>query len=149
MDQQEYVESRLENQINWYDHKSQNAQLKFKLLRGFEILAATCIPLIAGFGGEVVKVEFVLGVLGALIALSSSLERLNRYQERWTDYRTTCESLKHEKYLFLMGAEPYCDDNAYPLLAQRVESLISKENSRWWRYTKTQPEKINFEPSNH
>lgn len=135
MSEDEYISSRVDNQINWYDQKSQTAQCWFKWLRSIEIISASAIPLIAGFAKEPFPVTLVVGLLGALIAVISSLISLNQFQENWTEYRTTCESLKHEKFLFLTKAEPYHEKEPYPLFVQRVESLISKENSAWSQYT--------------
>ena len=59
------------------------------------------------------------------------LLHLNQYQENWTNYRTTAESLKHEKFLFLAKAGPYADAaDPRATLAERVEALISQENSQ-------------------
>ncbi|EAZ97557.1 DUF4231 domain-containing protein [Marinobacter sp. ELB17] len=143
MNKDEYIEFRLDHQIGWYDKNSSSAQFKYKYFRRFEIISAAAIPLIAGFGTGIVPVNLILGILGAAIAVASSFEALSKYHEQWIEYRTTCESLKHEKFLFLSGAEPYCEENSYRLLVQRVESLISKENSEWFRYTKKPSTKSN------
>jgi len=135
MNDEEYISSRVDDQIGWYDRKSQGAQRWFKFLRGTEIVAAAAIPLIAGFAADPFPVTLVLGVLGASIAIISAAISLNQFQENWTEYRTTCESLKHEKYLYLTKAEPYHKEEAFRLFVKRVESLISKENSSWSQYT--------------
>lgn len=136
MDQETYISDRVDDQIDWYDRKSQTAQKKFKMLRGFEIVAAAAIPLIAGFGKGFPYNSEVLGLLGACIAIASAIINLNQYQENWTGYRTTCETLKHEKYLFLTGAEPYREENAFQNFVRRVEMLISTENSNWSQNTR-------------
>lgn len=141
MDEEKYIADRVDNQIDWYDKKSQSAQFRFKFLRCIEILSAAAIPLIAGFAKDPFPVTLILGGLGALIAVISSVISLNQYQENWTEYRTTCESLKHEKYLFLTKAEPYHEEEHYRLFVQRVESMISKENSAWSQYTQATVEK--------
>jgi hypothetical protein len=51
--------------------------------------------------------------------------------EKWIEYRTTTETLKHEKYLYFTNSLPYANDDTFVLLVERVERLISKENSRW------------------
>lgn len=137
MNEDEYIASRVDDQISWYDRKSQSAQCWFKWLRGIEIVAAAAIPLIAGFAADPFPVTLVVGLLGASIAVISAVISLNQFQENWTEYRTTCESLKHEKFLFLTKAEPYHEEKPYRLFVQRVESLISKENSAWSQYTQT------------
>ena len=143
MNEESYLSDRVENQIAWYDDKSQLAQRRFKLLRGFEVIAAATIPLVAGFGKEPFPVSLFVGVLGTSIAIASTIISLNQYQENWTEYRTTCESLKHEKFLFLTKAEPYDKEEPFLLFVQRVEGLISKENSSWSKYTQVNLQKTN------
>lgn len=135
MNEEEYISSRVNDQISWYDRKSQRAQRRFKWLRCLEIVAAASIPLIAGFAKEPFPVTLVVAILGAAIAIISSIISLNQFQENWTEYRTTCESLKHEKLLFLTKAEPYHQEDPFRLFVRRTESLISKENSVWSQYT--------------
>ncbi|WP_163935930.1 DUF4231 domain-containing protein [Paraferrimonas sp. SM1919] len=146
MNDDEYITSRVDNQIGWYDKKSQSAQCWFKWLRGAEIIAAASIPLIAGFATEPFPVTLVVGLLGASIAVISALISLNQFQENWTEYRTTCESIKHEKFLYMTKAEPYHEGEPFPRFVQRVESLISKENSAWAQYTQANLE--NIKPNN-
>lgn len=131
MDAENFIKQRVETQINWYDKKSLKAQVWFKCLRIIEILAASSIPLIVGFSGNSERWDLIVAVLGALIVVIASLVSLNQFQENWIEYRTTCESLKHEKFLFLTNAEPYEGESPFPLFVQRVECLISKENSTW------------------
>ena len=45
----EYLEQRLDDQINWYDKKSSANQSACKRLRLIEIIAAAAIPLLAGY----------------------------------------------------------------------------------------------------
>ena len=135
MKDDEYITSRVDDQIGWYDRKSQSAQCWFKWLRGTEIIAAAAIPLIAGFAVDAFPVNLVVGILGASIAVITATISLNQFQENWTEYRTSCESLKHEKFLYLTKAKPYHEEEPFRLLVQRVESLISKENSAWSQYT--------------
>ena len=146
MDENQYIEQRLDDQIDWYDRKSQSAQCWFKWLRGTEIIAAAAIPLIAGFATDPFPVTLTVGVLGASIAVISATISLNQFQENWTEYRTTCESLKHEKFLYLTKAEPYHEEEPFRFFVQRIESLISKENSAWSQYTQANLE--NTKPSN-
>ncbi len=145
MDEREYIEQRVEDQINWYDGKSQDAQKWFKRLRGAEILSAAAIPLIAGFGQDSFLVTLSVAFLGALIAVLTAVISLNQFQENWIEYRTICESLKHEKFLYVTKAEPYHQNDSFKLFVQRVESLISKENSAWSQYTRTTLNKVGLD----
>jgi hypothetical protein len=47
------------------------------------------------------------------------------------EYRATAESLKKKKFLFLTQTDPYNKDDAFHLLVQRVEALLSNESTDW------------------
>jgi hypothetical protein len=120
--------ARLQDQISWYDRKSQVNQSRFKLLKICQIVTAAAIPVAAGVSAP----SWLVGGAGALIVVLEGLQQLEQYQQNWTSYRSTCEQLKHEQYLFLSGAGPYAavpDHDA--LLAERVESLVSQEHAAW------------------
>jgi hypothetical protein len=59
------------------------------------------------------------------------VQQLQQYQQNWTSYRSTCEQLKHEKFLFLARAGPYATGDPAKQLAERVESLVSQEHAAW------------------
>jgi hypothetical protein len=131
MTEDKYLSARVDDQIDWYDRKSQSAQKNFKQLRGCEIIAAALIPLIAGFAEAPFPVTLIVGILGACIAIIAAFISLNQYQENWIGYRTICETMKHEKYLFLTKVAPYHQQDAFALFVQRIEGLVSKENTQW------------------
>ena len=115
MSPDEYIEQRVDDQISWYDRKSLSAQQWFKRLRGAEIVCAAAIPVLAGFSSSNFPTSPIVGILGAAVVIIAALVSLNQYQEKWIQYRTTCETLRHEKYLFLTHTEPYNADNTFPL----------------------------------
>jgi hypothetical protein len=137
MNDEQYLAERLEYQIAWYDRKSGWNQKWFKRWQLTQIVAAAVIPFLAGidpktplFGMEV-KWMLIIGLLGMLIAIATAVIALFKFQENWVQYRMTAEQLHHERFLFLTGVEPYHDTNAFELLVQRIENLISRENSLW------------------
>lgn len=138
MDAEAYIEQRVDEQIKWYDDKSQSSQARFKALRVIEVVCAALIPLIAGFQLANEWTALVVSLLGVVIAVSAALIGLGNYQENWVEYRTTCESLRHEKYLFMTKATPYDDAEPFNLFVQRVEGLVSKENSTWSQAVRSQ-----------
>ena len=132
MDEDTYLQERLEDQVAWYDGKSQWNQKAFKYLRIAEIVAATSIPFLVGYIHEAdSKVKFVVGLLGVVVAIIAGIIPLCKFHEHWIEYRTTCETLKHHKYLYLTKSAPYDEENAFNVLVENIESLISKENSNW------------------
>lgn len=133
MTEEEYLGERLNDQIGWYDKKSQINKKWFKSLRFLEIIAAAIIPFLAGIGESIPYYSVIIGALGMLIAVSAGLSALYKYHENWIEYRTTSETLKHEKYLFQARCSPYDTDDYFCKLVHRVEGLISKENTQWSR----------------
>ncbi|HEY6375245.1 MAG TPA: DUF4231 domain-containing protein [Edaphobacter sp.] len=122
---------RLEEQIAWYDRKSMWNQRVYKRIKVIEILSAATIPLIAALPIPDYK-AIITGCLGVLITVLEGLLHLNQYQQNWITYRSTCEALKHEKYVYLGRASPYAGvADAYALLAERIESLVSQEHAKW------------------
>jgi hypothetical protein len=138
--EQEYIEQRLNDQISWYGRKSGTNQLWFKRLRFTEVLAAAIIPFLSGFAGESLAIKIAIGVLGVVVAVIASLLGLLRFQEHWISYRATAEALKAEKFLFLTQTQPYDKEDAFHLLVQRVEVLLSKESSEWLQSMVKSPE---------
>ena len=134
MDANDYIAERLDDQVAWYDRKSLLNQKRYKTLRMTQFLAAALIPFMTTYlAPEQPTIKLLVGLLGVTVAVITATLDLFRFQEHWIGYRTTCESLKKEKYLFLTESEPYATDRTtnYRLLVQRSEALISRENSHW------------------
>jgi hypothetical protein len=127
---EDYIEQRLNDQIGWYDRKSVTNQRWFRRLRFAEIVAAATIPFLSGFADSFL-IKIAIGALGVFVAVIASLLGLLQLQVHWIEYRATAESLKKEKFLFLTQTDPYDRDDAFHLLVQRVEALLSKENTEW------------------
>lgn len=122
------MQTRLEDQIGWYDSRSEQNQSWFRRLKVVQIVAAAAIPVAAGASAA----EWLVGSLGAGIVVLEGLQQLFQFQQNWTTYRATCEALRHEKFLYEAGAGPYASA-ARPaaLLAERIEGLVSQEHATW------------------
>ena len=132
MNQDEYIKERIDDQIEWYDKKSSKNQNCYKGLQILLILSGITIPFISGYvTTESIDLKIIVGALGIIIAAITAINGLFKFQEHWITYRTTSESLKHEKYLFFTKTDPYDLDEPFPFLVKRVEALISKENTDW------------------
>jgi hypothetical protein len=120
--------ARLEDQIAWYDARAEHNQLWFRGLKVFQIVVAAAIPVGAAAGLSAAAV----GGGGAFVVVLEGLQQLLQFQENWINYRSLCERLKHEKFLFLAGARPYAGvADPERLLAERVEGLVSQEHAAW------------------
>jgi hypothetical protein len=139
MNEDEYLQKRLDDQIAWYSTRSRANKRAFMTLRTVEIVAAALIPLLSGYVKQLSALQIVSGTLGLVVAVIAGLLGLFQFQENWVTYRSTTEALKHEKFLYLTRAEPYDTDEPFRRLVQRVEGLISKEQAAWVQYGKGKP----------
>jgi len=132
---------RLEDQLGWYDRKSRACKTRYMAAKLVQLVASAAIPVVVVFSVESAKTISV--VLGTLLVAGEGLLQLARYHENWLSYRATSEALKHEKFLFLAAAGPYANaSHAAQLLAERIESIVSQENSSWVtiQSAKTEPQ---------
>lgn len=119
---------RLEQQIAWYDEKSKQCQRYYKSTKVAELLCAALVPFLANLNGG------VTAAMGIGIVMFECLQQMNQWSQNWITYRSTCEALRHEKYLYLGRSAVYSDlgdDEARKALVERVESLISTEHAKW------------------
>ena len=121
---------RLEEQIDWFDRRSQSHQVWYRRLKIVSIGSAALVPLVSGLGDY----GMLAGLLGVLVVIMEGLQHINQHHENWIRYRATCESLRHEKYLYLARAAHYDglgDSAARRRLAAQVESILSYEGREW------------------
>lgn len=131
MDLNTYLEDRLNNQIDWYDKKSISSQKKYKSLKLLEIIMASIIPVLSVFSKDFNFITWIIAIVGSSISIIEGWLAVMKYHENWIEYRSICETLKHEKYMFLTDTGVYSTHNSFKLLVERVESIISKENINW------------------
>ena len=98
----DYIRDRVDDQITWYDKKSQTAQKHYKRIQIIEIIASAAIPIIVPYAQSGNAISILVAILGALIAILEAVCRLYKYHENWIQYRTTAELLK---YLILETAK--------------------------------------------
>ena len=127
---------RLDDQIAWYDDRSGRNQRCYKVMKITVIVLAALIPLLSGLNIPSIALAgvpaWVLGILGALIAIIEGIQQVGQYHENWISYRSTVESLKQEKFLYLAKAGAYAAAaDPHVLLAERIKSLISQEHAKW------------------
>ena len=132
MDEKVYFADRLENEIVWYEKKSRNNKRYYYILRVIELVSAALIPFLINYlSADTKLLKSAIEMLSIIVVVTTGMLSLFRFHELWTEYRTNAESLKHEKYLYLSASRPYDKGDKFKLLVERVERLISIENSRW------------------
>lgn len=118
---------RLEDQLGWYDRRSAAAQRAFKRVKVAQLVLAAGVPVAVSSSAP----GLLTAMLGALVVVLEGVQQLYQWQTNWVLYRSTHESLMHEKYLFLAGAGPYSGAEPRRVLAERIEGLVSQEHAKW------------------
>lgn len=102
MNEKEYLEKRVDNQINWYSNKSSTNKKLHYWTKGLMIIFSIAIPFVAGINDQdAYPLNLALGMLGGLVAILTGLSALLKFQEKWAEYRITAEGLKREKHVYL------------------------------------------------
>lgn len=118
---------RLEDQLGWYDRKSVAAQQSYKRVKLSQLVVGATVPVVAGL-----EVSAALtATLAAFVVVAEGVQQLYQWQTNWVQYRSTAETLKHEKYLYLAAAGPYSGEDRQRVLAERLEGLVSQEHAKW------------------
>ena len=122
------VWDRVETQIQWYGRNARRSKRNYMRIKLVQIVAAAFIPVLAAASLP----SWVLGGLGAGVVVLESVQQLFQFHSNWTQYRTTAEALKHEKFLAQAQAGHYATAaNPLALLAERTEGLVSQEHAAW------------------
>lgn len=126
-----YLKDRYEKQIIWYDEKSRHNQWWAMVCQITIIILSAVTPVFAAL-----EFKWPTIIASAMVAALVGILRYCKFEEYWQNYRTTCETLKKEKIIFDSKISPYDKaDDPTKLFIERVESMISKENTEWVQLT--------------
>ena len=133
MNQDEYIELRLDEQIDWYKRNSSFNQSRYKLWQVVKIVTALLITTLSLLSIKKKElIPYVVGLLGAFIIFIESFVNIFNYKKLWITYRITSENLIKEKMLFETRSSPYKNETeAFDLLVQRCESIMENEKVSW------------------
>lgn len=125
-----YLSERFENQIQWYDDRSRRNKLHYHIAQWGAIIVSASLPVLIVVVPENLKIISI--VPSVVLAITTTALKTFKFQENWLSYRTIAESLKKEKHYYNFGANGYdADEDRERLFVERVEALISKENTIW------------------
>jgi len=122
-----YCTERYSPAITWYDKKAGKYKSLYYWFQTILIVLSALTPVFT-----VLTLTVVATITGSIVAILASLIKFMKLEEHWRNYRTTCETLKKEQYLFNASLADYKNNkNNYSVFVNRVESLISRENTLW------------------
>ena len=125
-----YIEERYKDQIIWYSNcATRNKRFYTFFQWGVIVLSASLPVLIASVPEEW---QLATVILSILLAIGTSGLKTFKFQENWINYRTISETLKKEKHFYDADLNDYSEaSDKEALFIDRVESLISRENTLW------------------
>ncbi len=130
-----YLKERYQDQVGWYDRKAATNQTLYRRLQWSVIILSATTPVLIEIDTDLLPSELFgrLALLTSLsVAILTSALKTFKYQENWINYRTTCETLRKESYFYEAELGEYRDsESKESLFVDRVENLISRENTMW------------------
>ena len=132
---EQYIAKRYQDQLEWYSNK---ATINKKWYHRYQVAVAAL--------SGIITVTVALGMhyrdrigwqiaslIGSAVAAALvGLQKAFRFHENWVEYRTTAEQLKKERYYHAFRCGDYSSaESADRLFVERVEALISKQNTHW------------------
>ena len=130
-----FIEDRYEKEPDWYDQKAVHNKRIHGLPQVVVIVSSAVTPALILMDESNLRMLAVF--TSVIIAISTSAIKTSRFHENWLDYRTTAETMRREHSLYNTGAGDYPDaDDRQRFFVERIESLISRENTKWLWFQK-------------
>jgi hypothetical protein len=138
---EEYLNERVDEQIEWMSHKANNNKGSYRILRLLQISLGIVVSAVGSYATTWDYGPQLLTCIGALISLASAWETVNDYQNNWIRYRRTKEDLERERLLYRTASGPYRSSSSdgdeaeasFTLFVSRVEALLGQEVDQWNR----------------
>ena len=130
-----YLKERYQDQIAWYDRKASANQAQYRRLQWSVIVLSAVTPVLIELDTDLFPGDFfgrVALLTSITVAILTSALQTFKYQENWINYRTICETLRKEWHYYEADLGEYrVTKTKEPLFVDRVENLISRENTMW------------------
>jgi hypothetical protein len=137
MQEQQYLEERLEHQIKWYASKSRKNKKWHLGLRLTTILLSTSLPFLTNYLSEFTQIKYIIAFIGVAIAIIEGLQSLYKFNDNWILYRRITENLRKEKIFYLTKSGAYKQNGTLQYLVDNAETLMGTENTTWYNFNKT------------
>ncbi len=129
---EKYLKQRYECQVRWYDKSSSRNKRYSQIFQWTAIIISASVPVLVTLIPTWKWVPIITIILSIILAITTAALKTFKFEENWISYRTVAESLKKEKYYYDAGAIEYATaEGKKRLFVERVEALISSENTLW------------------
>ena len=127
-----YLENRYYDQMKWYSSRARSNQRTYKRLQKTLIISSALTPILIGIDFSTPYGRWLAITVSFIVVVSTSLLTTFKYHGKWINYRTTSETLKKEIHYYDAKIHDYVNsEDPEALFVQRVENLISRENTLW------------------
>ena len=131
MNIQSFLNERVDNQIHYYEGKSALNKQYYLFFKITQLMAATLLPFFSVFLSDYSWMKYVIAFLGSVVTILEGVLAIGKYHEKWIIYRSTGETLRQEKFLFMMQAGSYTGPDAVQQFVNKIEFSLGKENVGW------------------
>ncbi len=134
MENYDYIDNRLKNQIEYYRKTSKACQRKYKIISILNIILSAIIPSISLMTDLNNYVKYVVAIIGSTSAICTSIIYFCKYKERWLQSRITLELIKSELAKYNTHTCQYRNlnfEDCYNLLVENCEQYLCQEHSEW------------------
>lgn len=134
---EQYIQERVQDQIDWHKRKSELNHKKFNRLKNIDTVVASMVPValsvhsaLGGIGeggyGDTweVLLKMATAAAGVWLTISSGFFEVEGYERKAKDYKKLYKKLETEKFKYLTRTEPYDEDDAYGKIVLNVENQL-------------------------
>ncbi|MEN0006106.1 MAG: DUF4231 domain-containing protein [Bacteroidota bacterium] len=138
MDESTYIKERVDDQLGWFEKKSAVNQKRYRFIKILVLLLSAVLPFLAAIDFNTSQLQLqriIIGVIGIIVAVCEGVLMINKYHEKWVEYRGTAELLKREKLLYLTKSGEYSRAKSpFNTFVVAIESILGEENQSWKKY---------------
>lgn len=133
-----FVKTRYNPEVDWYDKKSIHNQKYAKIYTVIMITFSATTPILAALDIS----KWLTLASSFVVVVCIGILKYFKFEELWQEYRTICETLKKEKIMYETKIGAY-ETHSSPenLFVERVESMISRQNTSWLKTRKNKNQK--------
>ncbi len=124
--------------LDWYDRKAVRMKRLYIRERIVAATGAVLVPVISTLSWPLTVLDHTIdfarvaaAVISLGVALAIALEGVLHHREQWTNYRTTEQYIRAQKWLYETRVGEYAglsDDEAFRRLVLNIEQAIKNEN---------------------
>ena len=133
-----YIKERVNDQINWYSKKASGFKKYHNFINIFclFVTSGTSLTIILQLLYDNLSngILILTSILTIIATVLLAVDKLYKFEELRINYRSTCEKLIQEKYIFLTVSGEYfelTEKDRNNLFVQRCESIMTTEVGNW------------------